>query len=349
MKIDTKKALIVSPYLDHLGGGERYMLSIASALESLNYQVTFSWDNIEEINKLAAMLGITLQDPAIDQRVMSLYHSKNPMAMYLASRRYDLTVYLSDGSLPLLGSRKNLIHMQVPFHNVGGNSFKNKFKKRFFNDIIVNSQFTKKIIDQEFGVNSTVLYPPVQLVEVKKAKEKIILSVGRFEPSLNTKKQDILIEAFRIFSPKFPEWKLVLAGASTSDEWINRLREMAVGLPIEFAINATHGDLNDLYARSTVYWHAAGYGINEAKNPELTEHFGISCVEAISAGCAPFVVGKGGQPEIVSDISYHWETPSDLAIKTAAWINSPRAIPTFATDYSLKAFTNQLSTLLQKI
>lgn len=343
------KALIVSPYLDHLGGGERYMLSVASILENLGYEITFSWDNLSEINKLATMLGITLNSPALNPRVMKLYHSKNPIAMYLATKRYDLTVYLSDGSIPMLGSSKNLIHMQVPFHNVGGNSLTNRMKKHFCHDVIVNSKFTKEIIDREYHLDSIVLYPPVQAVEVKANKQKIILSVGRFEPSLNAKKQDILIEAYRLFSPTHPDWKLVLAGGTSSDEWVNKLKSQADGLPITFEINCPHARLQSLYAEASIYWHAAGYGIDEHKSPELTEHFGISTVEAISAGCAPFVIGRGGQTEIVTDNSYYWETAQELAEKTSNWIDSPRDIPTLNNDYSLSSFADKLNHILQNL
>ncbi len=343
------RALIVSPYLDHLGGGERYMLSVASVLESLGYQITFSWDNLEEIDKLATMLGITLKSPSVDPRVMKLYHSSSPLGMYLATKRYDLTVYLSDGSLPLLGSSKSLIHMQVPFHNVGGNSLKNKIKKHFCHGIIVNSRFTKNIIDQEYDINSIVLYPPVQPIVVTGSKGKTILSVGRFEPSLNAKKQDVLITAFQIFAASHPDWRLVLAGGSSSEDWVNKLKAQASNLPITFEVNVSYERLQQLYSEATIYWHAAGYGVDVAKSPELTEHFGISCVEAISAGCAPFVIAKGGQPEIVTDSSYYWETPADLAKKTAAWISSPRKIPAFNLDYSLASFASHLATIIKSL
>ena len=126
---NLKKALIVSPYLDHLGGGERYMLSTAQVLESLGYQIYFGWDNLAEINQLSSMLGIILQNPQLDIEISGLYASHNPLSMYLATRKYDVVFYLSDGSLPLLGGKRNLVHMQVPFHGVSGTSLKNKLKQ----------------------------------------------------------------------------------------------------------------------------------------------------------------------------------------------------------------------------
>ena len=345
-----KRALIVSPYLDHLGGGERYMLSAAAALESLGYEIYFSWDNLEEITKLSSMLGIELQSPRLDANIKKLYFSNNPADMYLSTRAYDVVFYLSDGSIPLLGGKKNIVHMQVPFHGVGGKSLKNSLKKLFIHKVVVNSEFTKKVIDKEFGINSIVLYPPVSPIGGISSKEKIILSVGRFEPSLNTKHQDILIEAFKLLSPQDPGWKLVLAGASSSDDFMAKLKLASAGFPIEFATNVSHEDLISLYQKSPIYWHAAGYGVDEVKNPELTEHFGISTVEAISAGCIPLVVPHGGQREIIQSDMLHWQSIEELSAKTLSIIQNPSKeqylLDPNIGNYDVTSFTNTLSRLL---
>lgn len=333
-----KKALIVSPYLDHLGGGERYMLSVASVIETLGYEVYFAWDNLEEITQLAGMLGIKLVDPHLDPLVKKLYFDSNALKMFMATRGYDTIVYLSDGSLPLLGGKHNIVHMQVPFHGVGGKSWKNAFKKRFIDHVIVNSSFTKDIIDHEFGINSVIVYPPVKEVASTSPKEKIILSVGRFEPSLNAKKQDVLIKAWRALSPQLPGWKLVLAGGSTSEDWVNSLKTLAGSYPVEFAVNSTHSNLCDLYGKATIYWHAAGYGIDEVKNPELTEHFGISTVEAVSAGCIPLIVPRGGQTEIIKSPDLHWSSKEELLQKTLAVIANPNR-NNYLTEIKIDSYT----------
>ncbi|MFH1244004.1 MAG: glycosyltransferase, partial [bacterium] len=340
-----KKALIVSPYLDHLGGGERYMLSVASVLESLGHDIYFAWDNLEEIYTLSNMLGIHLNNSHLDPSIKKLYIGHRPLAMFLATRPYNVVVYLSDGSIPLLGGKHNLLHMQVPFHGVGGKSWQNQLKKRLISTVLVNSHFTKQIIDTEFGLNSTILYPPVTPIK-SSPKEKLILSVGRFEPSLNTKHQDVLIEAWRALSSQLPGWKLILAGATSSEDWVNHLRKLAEGLPIEFIINAGYDELCKLYAVSQIYWHAAGYQVDETKNPELTEHFGISTVEAISAGCVPLVVPVGGQKEIVQDPALHWATIEELITKTIWLSQNPQTIQLDISSYSVENFTEQLKNIL---
>lgn len=346
----TNKVLIVSPYLDHLGGGERYMLSCAAVMEKLGSQVFFAWDNLPEITHLSQMLGITLHNPQLDPAVKLLYFSRNPFAMYRATRPYDVVVYLSDGSLPLLGARTNLVHMQVPFHDVGGQSLKNQFKKQFIGAVIVNSRFTKRIVDQEYSLNSRVIYPPVETSVNPGRKTKTILSVGRFEPSLNTKKQDILIQAFRELSPQLPGWQLVLAGASASADWVAGLQKQARGLPVTFAVDVPHTDLARFYAEAAIYWHAAGYGIDANRNPELVEHFGITTVEAIAYGCLPLVVPHGGQPEIVPLRELHWKTVADLVEKTLTYRSASARQELLSqlsvADYTQANFASRLKDLL---
>lgn len=312
---NTKKALVVSPYLDHLGGGERYMLEAAAVIREAGYDLTFAWDNQEQVTSLAKQFDLDISAINIAPNIKKLYFGGSPLAMWKATQRYDLVLYMSDGSIPLLGGKKNILHMQVPYHNIHGRSFANKLKLSRIHNIIVNSYFTKRVVDREYGINAIVVYPPITQVKSSK-KQKIILSVGRLEPSLNVKRQDALIEAFRLVSPDLPGWRLVLAGASNNNGWLRELQSRAIGLPIEFVTAGSFSKIQKLYSKSRIYWHANGYGIDEEEKPELTEHFGISIAEAVSAGCIPLVVGKGGVPEIVSDIRYYWESIEELVTRT---------------------------------
>jgi glycosyltransferase involved in cell wall biosynthesis len=59
--------------------------------------------------------------------------------------------------------------------------------------------------------------------------------------------------------------------------------------------------MKELYQAAAVYWHATGYGSDVQQQPAKQEHFGISTVEAMSAGAVPVVYSSGGQQEIVTD------------------------------------------------
>ena len=75
----------------------------------------------------------------------------------------------------------------------------------------------------------------------------------------------------------------------------------AEGLPVRFHVDAPGAELRDLYGRASIFWHATGLGEDEERHPHRLEHFGISTVEAMSAGAVPVVVALAGQREIVEE------------------------------------------------
>jgi glycosyltransferase involved in cell wall biosynthesis len=74
------------------------------------------------------------------------------------------------------------------------------------------------------------------------------------------------------------------------------------------------GKLKKLYQEAKIFWHAAGYPHDPNLLPHVMEHFGIVTVEAMSAGCVPVVINKGGQPEIVEHgvSGFLWSTLEEL-------------------------------------
>jgi glycosyltransferase involved in cell wall biosynthesis len=76
---------------------------------------------------------------------------------------------------------------------------------------------------------------------------------------------------------------------------------VAEDAPIDVLNNLPRAELGERVGRAKVFWHAAGLLVDESREPQLCEHFGVVTVEAMSAGCVPVVIGKGGQKEIVRD------------------------------------------------
>lgn len=282
------KIAIYSPYLDTLGGGERYILTIAEHL-SKNHEVVIFWDGKEIKTSVKERLNIDLSKVKFQKTQKAI--------------GYDAQFYVSDGSIPVGYSKKNILHFQVPFLKTP--NIPNSLKLLTWQKVIVNSNFTKKIIDKSYRVTSTVLYPPVDIKSLRESLPRpgknIILSVGRFFSPLHDKKQDVLIEAFKKMNLK--NWKLILGGGvdESAKTKLDDLKKNLNGFPIEIKENIDFKSLSNLYGEAKIYWHAAGFGENEIKTPEKVEHFGISTVEAMAAGAVPIVVPYGGQKEIVDD------------------------------------------------
>jgi glycosyltransferase involved in cell wall biosynthesis len=174
-----------------------------------------------------------------------------------------------------------------------------------YDRIVSNSEYTRMWVSRLWKRPSQVINPPVSL-HARAEKEPIILSVGRFfdRTGGHSKKQVEMVEAFRTLVGRgLNGWTYHLVGGCESRDiaYLERLRLLAGGLPIEIHVDATGAQLKDLYARASIYWHATGLGEDERRFPERFEHFGITTVEAMSAGAVPIVIGKAGQLEVLVD------------------------------------------------
>lgn len=296
-----------NPALDSLSGGERYMLTLASHWAN-DHDVWVYWNDDSILEKAEKRLNINLSRVKITQNIFS---GKNVLKKVTITRQYDLLFILTDGSIPTTFARHNILHFQIPFSHI--QAFPWKLKR--YDSIVCNSHFTKNNLDRKLSDNAIVVYPPVAPITGSVTKEKIILSVGRFSSYFQTKKQQVLIASFKraLNQGKLKGWKLVLTGGLLpSDEgYFQGLCKQARGLPIELIPNVTHENLTDYYKKSRLYWHAAGFGETDAS---LMEHFGITTVEAMSAGCVPIACNGGGQPEIITHgkDGMLWNTTDDL-------------------------------------
>lgn len=338
-----------SPYLDTLGGGERYTLTLASHW-SKNNRVSIFWDQEDILDKAQERFDTDLSSIKV---VQNIFRGSNVFKKLFITRQYDLLFFLSDGSIPSTIAKRNILHFQMPFSPIAYSAA----KLSRYETVVCNSQFTKRYLDARVAKHAMVIYPPVYPVqEGRGKKENLILSVGRFTGFHTAKKQDILIEAFRqgVKERWLTGWKLVLAGGllASDDEYVKKLMQMAHGLRIEILPNAPLTKLVDLYRRASIYWHAAGYGETD---PRWMEHFGITTVEAMSAGCIPVVYAGGGQQEVVQDgiNGYLWHTVDELIERTTEMIRDTRKREAIgmqaqkrALDFGESRFTKAFDDLL---
>lgn len=321
---------IFDPYLDDLGGGEKYMMMIASCL-SKEHEVTVFWDRQEDLSAFKKRFDVPLEKVRLYKNIFSptvTFFERSKIC-----RNFDAIIVLSDGSIPFVFPTKLFLHIQQPLSQLKKLSLKDKVKLKYVSAIFYNSEFTKQYNDSLFkNVKNTVIYPPVSLGTRDKGqgtssdlKENIIMHVGRFRvkniPNEDYKKQGFMIEAFKkLVDGGLKNWKFILASSVKEEdrEAFEVLQKNAKGYPIKFHINNTNHELFSLYHKAKIYWHASGYGENLEKHPELAEHFGITTVEAMGWGVVPVVINSGGQREIVTDEKNGllWSTLAELLEKT---------------------------------
>ncbi len=274
------------------------------------------------------------------------------ISFYLPYEISPAYVINSEIQNPLFPSRLNLFRTRLEIRLRAG-YFKNiSTRMKSFDKVIANSNFTSYWIKRYWKTKSITIYPPVDFIQ-KANKAKYICSVGRFFTRGHGKKQEILIQAFKQMCDNgLKGWELHLAGGLSADEesksQYNKLVKSIEKYPIRIHINQPREYIEKLLGKSTIYWHAAGFGENSNKYPIKMEHFGISTVEAISAGCIPVVYANGGLPEIIKNCypqqeSIHlYSSIQQLADKTLEIISglskdtdkySPKNLETFSKKH----------------
>lgn len=338
------KIAIYSPYLDTLGGGERYMMTIAEVLSLQNNVDVFLDSHLESFgaglkDKISERFNLNLEQVNFTKAPVGKGSTILERSFFL--KKYDLLFYLTDGSIFYPTSKRNVLHIQSPLVGQPAKSIWGRIKLKGWDLIIYNSYFTKEHSDKNWPIKSEIIYPPVDVTTIKpSSKGKIILSVGRFFGYLKDKKHEQLINVFRkLFETgNIKGWSLYLVGSASSGDkdYLAELKSLAEGIPVKFYPNLGYDNLVNLYGLSSIYWHAAGFGETD---PTKMEHFGISTVEAMAGGSVAVVIGKGGQGEIVDDgkSGYLWESLEELERLTLKLITNDNLRKQMALEAIKKA------------
>ncbi len=334
-----KKIFINNPYWLTLGGGERYTASVAKYFLDRNWQVDIFWpQNLS--SKLRDRFEINLKRVNF---VTSDWTSG-----------YDLSFWVSDGSLPTSFSKKTLVHFQFPFKITPKVSDLIKSKLYTF---VCNSRFTKHFIDTSYHTNSLVLYPPVDTSLYPPGKKtNTILYVGRFSRLTQEKNQLQLIKSFKNISKKLPGWKLIIAGGlgiGHDEKFLASLDAEIQKYPIKLVYNPTTDDLKSFLGQAKIFWSASGFGHDEMQDPTKVEHFGMSVVEAMGAGGVPIITNLGGHKEILDFKSgFLWDSPQELEKLTISLAHSPKILNYMSKQaiarsryFDLICFQNSLSSI----
>jgi glycosyltransferase involved in cell wall biosynthesis len=232
-----------------------------------------------------------------------------------------------------------------------------------YDAIASNSQFTARWVERLWHRHSDVLYPPVRLIDdAPVAKDRIILNIGRFfDPRRgHCKKQLELVRAFRQLHDDgtAPGWSLHLVGGCSPEdrEYAMAVKREALGFPVHVHLSAPGAVLTDLLARGRIFWHAAGLGEDPDTHPDRFEHFGISVVEAMSAGLVPVVFGAAGPAEVVRDgvDGLHFHSVEELDRQTAGLMGDDARCEALGTaarlraiDFGMDSFRQRLDQLLR--
>jgi glycosyltransferase involved in cell wall biosynthesis len=179
--------------------------------------------------------------------------------------------------------------------------------------LITNSQYSWKAIIEAYGIDETiVLSPPVAVNNIRNSlgfslhskissepRNNLVLVICRIEPS---KRIENAIYLAKLLKEKKIEVKMIIVGSLDPfyQKYYEDLKRLIIDKDVSgivtFKINASSEELIELMKQSKVYFH-----------PREGEHFGISIVEAMSAGLVPVVPSIGGPSEFVP-IEYQYNS-----------------------------------------
>jgi alpha-1,2-mannosyltransferase len=160
------------------------------------------------------------------------------------------------------------------------------------------SDFTRGFVAKKWERGSRTVYPPCPVESFSELsnvqpRENLVVTIGRIVPE---KRFHLFVDLARIV----PKTRFVAIG-SLSDETSAYYEQLKRTAPenVSFVLSPLR-KARDILGRAMAYVHCAE-----------NEHFGITIVEAMAAGCVPIVHDSGGPREIVtSEVGFRW---SDLS------------------------------------
>jgi glycosyltransferase involved in cell wall biosynthesis len=369
-------ANIVHISLNARGGGERLAVATIKAISSMGIGVELSTVEKPDMALIHDAYGTSVSEDIKKIRTLNILQKYGP-------RNYTFTVNTHGDMLPFYHkdfTKKNaitychypiarylidcgdpdysavlqnmcLLGMTSAVRNGYHDVVRSAYVKMMLNStVLTNSEFSRKAIFKTFGVDSTILPPPVDVDIFRNAclasnvRNDSILVISRFHPS---KKIENAIHLAKLLCQNEVGICMNIVGNMPSDGigYFNYLNDLVrhYGLEnfVRFEINVRFDRLLDLMRRSKVYVH-----------PLPGEPFGISTVEAMSAGIIPVVPDIGGHTEFVP-ARYQFHTYGEGVQAVAAALAAPASerikLSHSTQKYSVTNYIEKFQQILVKV
>lgn len=309
-------------YLIHVssacGGAEKLSLEIARILSMAGYRVNYVVPDSRMLYHCMDLFDMhgnykVIEVKSLREKLLSLTGKFRRLRRLLIARKLALYIDGLEGlkidtgtDIPLGSIDISYIHYPILLDSKESRSAMWRLYKWYLKSlqskvlgkptiVLTNSTWTAKLIEDSYGVNAKVLHPPVDVDYFRydgTSKENIIVTISR----INLNKRIHLLPKI---AKKLEDYEWYLIGSTYEYGSSRALRELEKQIRVHNAsnfhvlTNLKNDELRKLLMRAKFYVH-----------PQYQEHFGISVVEAMSAGAVPIVYRDGGAwVDVVSDIS----------------------------------------------
>jgi glycosyltransferase involved in cell wall biosynthesis len=338
------KFLVVHPYLDIYGGGERVCHNVIKTLVNHGQDVellTFDFDHAKYRDIVSEDFPKSVVVHSLGERIkvkppFTIYKRHRNFVALLKKYRNQLDydyLFSTQSSSPfepvfLNKAKKNIAYVHFP--EIHYDYAHSRLKRRLYlwlfkrwveegidklDMVLCNSNYTKEAITQYWkshGVKEpVVVYPPVNLDKfwcdkpLSKRRRRVAY-VARFIPA---KRHEIL----KRLAADLPDIEFVSIGGIIEGDkpWLEAFQK---DLPPNYTLKANlpGAELVGTLQDSRVYVH-----LMEG------EHFGIAPVEGLASGCVTVVHNSGGMKEFIPQ-EYRWNTYEDLKEKIVRAMDSER-------------------------
>ena len=321
------KVLLVHPRLSVKGGGERVAIHSILAATKAGHEVLLVGERFDEASFEDFYGCPGLFDkvnrsyyppfrPVIGPRVLlyqRLAYHRHRIRRIVSQHSFDIVLSTQDvGYVP--STRAPVVqycyfpeyfsHLQASsspmwrlYYRPASAYYRNRVRR--VRVLLSVSDFTRGFVQRKWGRDSKTVYPPCPVEAYSdlsrvQPRENLVVTIGRFVPE---KRFHSFVELARMVpGTRFVAIGSLADGTSTYYELLRR----SAPENISFVLSPLR-KVKDLLGRAMAYVHCAE-----------NEHFGITIVEAMAAGCVPIVHDSGGPREIVSsDVGFRWR---DLAV-----------------------------------
>lgn len=320
------------------GGGIVYILAIAKLLTENRFDVTVFFNETFKLAELHARYetaGLKIKS----QKISSMPLMSQIYFALKEKKDFDIVIQQSLIAPRLTLVKKSFILCDFPMRKI--ETLSEKVRLRSWKNVLVNSEYTKVWVKNYWKRDATVIYPPIEKpIVLNRTRNMNLVCVGRFNNGKRSKRQDVVISVFKdLVKMGYSQVNLLLLGYVQDKDYLNELKESAIGYPVFFYENDSSIKRAEFLNQSSIFISACGYGNDENKTPMLVEHFGISVVEAMALGCIPVVTGKGGHMETVDHEKngYHWNTKEQLSFFLIKLLESKQLREKMSTAAYLKS------------
>lgn len=361
------KVLVVHPYMKPLGGGEWVCLNVLEALLEKGFETVLLTEQfreklLEDVFNFRSKGLVTFPFKRFKPRFKLqayqwlVWHYGFGRSVKSRLGHFDLEFSTQDVAFNFGAGKTRVAYVHFPYFNAhlypdaASNRLLRlyyapvvKYWRRHLNGIdllLCNSEFTMLKVEERWGRKGVVVYPPVDVrffnpeALSETERDDAVISVGRITPVKNF---ELVLDVARML----PGLKFVIAGVVADVNYYYKLLGAKPG-NVHILPNIRRDRLRRELWRAKVYLH-----------PMINEHFGISIVEAMAAGCVPVVHNSGGAREAVRGVGYLYNTPGECASMIERALKYWRALKEEAikraASFDREIFKNNIKKILDSL